>query len=273
MEKLFKKMKNINTYIIPNSIEFAEGADKAGINSIFIDLERIGKNTRQGQLDTHKSTHIPSDIISYRKFVRNSELLVRVNPLWEKSLDEVNFAINNGADALMLPMARETHEIIHFKKIVNKRVPIVFLLETKSIIDNIATFLPNLSPLDRIHFGLNDLSIDLGLKFLFQVLSLNVLETPCQICRDNGIEYGIGGIGRIGEGLLSADLILKEYVRLKSKWVILSRAFHANQPNFKGLEIHYKKVVDSYLKYSLLNEDDLLESRLNLIKKISMISK
>ena len=148
-------MKNINTYIIPNSVEFAQGAEKAGINSIFIDLEHIGKNIRQGHLDTHKSSHQPSDIINYRKYVRNSELLVRVNPLWEKSLDEVNFAINHGADSLMLPMARETHEIIDFMKIVNKRVPIVFLLETKSIIDNIAEFLPHLSPFDRIHFGLN----------------------------------------------------------------------------------------------------------------------
>ena len=68
-------MKNFNTYIIPNSIEFAQGADTAGINSIFIDLEQIGKNKRQGHLDTHKSSHKPSDIAKYRKFFLTSKIL------------------------------------------------------------------------------------------------------------------------------------------------------------------------------------------------------
>ena len=58
-------------------------------------------------MDTHKSSHILSDIVNYRKSVQNAELLVRINPLWEKTKDEVDFAIDNGADILMLPMARK----------------------------------------------------------------------------------------------------------------------------------------------------------------------
>ena len=108
-------------------------------------------------------------------------------------------------------------------------------------------------------------------KFLFQVLALNILERPCEICRDYGIEYGIGGIGKIGGGKLSADLILKEYARLESKWVILSRAFHENQLGFEGLEIHYKNILDEYLNYSLLNQKKLFESRSELIDKINEI--
>ena len=264
-------MIQIKTYIIPNSIPFAEGADKVGINSIFIDLEQRGKNLRQGHLDTHKSSHILSDIVNYRKSVQNAELLVRINPLWEKTKDEVDFAIDNGADILMLPMARKASEILLFKDLVEERVPIVFLLETKEIIDNILKFLPNLTTFDRIHFGLNDLSIDLGLQFLFQVLEQNILERPCDICKEYGIDYGIGGIGKIGEGRLPADLILKEYIRLGSKWVILSRAFHGNQLSFQGLEIHYKNLLEAYLNYSLLNQKELFESRSKLIDKINKI--
>ena len=91
-------MNQLKTYIIPNSVNFSKGADKAGINSIFIDLEQRGKNLRQGHLDTHKSSHQLKDIVNYRKCVQNAELLVRINPLWEKTKDEVNFAIDNGAD-------------------------------------------------------------------------------------------------------------------------------------------------------------------------------
>ena len=91
-------MIQLKTYIIPNSISFSKGADKAGINSIFIDLEQRGKNLRQGHLNTHKSSHQLTDIGNYRKSVKNAELLVRINPLWERTKEEVNFAINNGAE-------------------------------------------------------------------------------------------------------------------------------------------------------------------------------
>ena len=56
-------MIQLKTYIIPNSISFSKGADKAGINSIFIDLEQRGKILRQGHLDTHKSSHQFNDIV------------------------------------------------------------------------------------------------------------------------------------------------------------------------------------------------------------------
>ena len=40
-------MIQLKTYIIPNSISFSKGADKVGINSIFIDLEQ-GKKFKAG---------------------------------------------------------------------------------------------------------------------------------------------------------------------------------------------------------------------------------
>ena len=38
--------------------------------------------------------------------------------------------------------------------------------------------------------------------------------------------FGIGGIARVGEGMLPAELLLAEHVRLGSAAVILSRTFH-----------------------------------------------
>ena len=66
-------------------------------------------------------------------------------------------------------------------------------------------------------------------------------------------------------------MILKEYARLESKWVILSRAFHENQLSFEGLEIHYKNILNEYFNYSLLNQKKLFESRSELIDKINEI--
>ena len=53
--------------------------------------------------------------------------------------------------------------------------------------------------------------------------------------------------------------------------VILSRAFHGNQFNFEGLEIHYKNLMNAYLNYSSLNQKELFESRSKLIDRINKI--
>ena len=60
-------------------------------------------------------------------------------------------------------------------------------------------------------------------------------------------------------------------MRLESKWVILSRAFHENQLVFEGLEIHYRNILESYFNYSLLNQKELFKSRSELIDNINKI--
>ena len=97
---------------ITNKPEVALIADETGVDRIFIDMEYIGKEERQAGLDSVKSHHTISDIIAVKKNIKKAELLVRVNPIHQatsaycSSYDEINAAIDAGADVVKLPMYR-----------------------------------------------------------------------------------------------------------------------------------------------------------------------
>ena len=88
---------------ITNDPAIAALADGAGVDRIFLDLEREGKQLRQGGLNTVQSCHTLADIRALRPVVRSAELLVRVNPISHRSREEIEAALDSGADTLMLP--------------------------------------------------------------------------------------------------------------------------------------------------------------------------
>ena len=76
-----------------------------------------------------------------------------------------------------------------------------------------------------IHLGLNDLHLELGMKFMFQLLSDGVVEQLGNKIKAAGIPFGFGGIARLDSGMLPGADVLKEHVRLGSSMVIVSRSF------------------------------------------------
>ncbi len=61
----------------------------------FIDLEILGKVTRQGHLDTVISDHSIDDIYAVKSIINNSFLLVRVNPINSNSQQEIENVIES----------------------------------------------------------------------------------------------------------------------------------------------------------------------------------
>ena len=70
---------------ITNNIEVALIAEKYGVDYIFIDLEYLGKEERQKNLDTVKSKHSEDDVKFIDQQIKKSKILVRVNPINEDS--------------------------------------------------------------------------------------------------------------------------------------------------------------------------------------------
>lgn len=199
-------------------------AEKNGVDRIMVDLETLGKEERQKNMNTVKSHHTVDDVRMISNMLTSSEMLVRVNPWNETSMDEIEAVIAAGADRIMLPMWKTTKEVNSFLNTVNGRVHTTLLLETKEAAEIIDEILKN--PLiDEIHIGLNDLHLSYGLTFMFELLSNGVVERLCQKCKAKGVPYGFGGIARIGEGTLPAESIVMEHYRLGSSRVILSRSF------------------------------------------------
>ena len=220
----------LNLMYITGNPDIAEIVENTGVQRIFVDLECIGKSERQGGMDTVKSSHTYEDIIKIRQTIKKAELLVRCNPIHEatesycSSKDEIEKAIEAGADVLMLPYFKKASEVEEFIKIVNGRVKTLPLVETPEAVACIDEILA-LDGIDEIFVGLNDLSLGYGMKFMFQLLVDGTVEKLCEKFKKKGIPYGFGGIAALGKGLLSSDKIIAEHYRLGSTCAILSRSF------------------------------------------------
>lgn len=248
---------------ISNDINEVRKVDKIGVDYIFIDLEINGKKERQGHLDTFISNHNIEDVKKIKNILRNSKLLVRVNPIGKGSKEEIDKVIEYGADVVMLPMFKTKEEVEKFVSLVNKRAKVCLLLETSEAFFRIDEIL-SVQGIDYIHIGLNDLHLSLSLDFMFECLAGDFMEHLVNKITKKGIEFGIGGIARIGEGELPAEVILREHIRLRSKMAILSRTFRDGS---KELETEIMKIREEYKKDLLLTKEELLENK-NRIDKI-----
>lgn len=215
---------------ITNSPKVAVIAENAGVDRIFVDMEYIGKQERQGGMDTAQHHHTIQDIVNVRNAISKAELLVRVNPIHEasdaytSSEEEINAAIDAGAEVVMLPYFKTVEEVERFVKIVNGRAKTFPLLETPEAVELIDDIL-KIKGIDEIHIGLNDLSLGYHESFLFEPLADGTVDMLVEKFKKAGIPYGFGGIASIGKGMLPAEFVIKEHYRLNSTRVILSRSF------------------------------------------------
>lgn len=215
---------------ITNKPEVAKIAEDVGVDWIFLDMEFIGKDSRQGGLDTVQNHHTVADVMNIRKTISKSKVLVRVNPIhdamdgYPSSKDEIDAVIEAGADIIMLPFFKTVKEVELFVEYVNDRADTCLLLETAEaaiLIDEIL----KVPGINMIHIGLNDLHLELGMKFMFQLLSDGVVEQLGNKIKAAGIPFGFGGIARLDSGMLPGADVLKEHYRLGSSMVIVSRSF------------------------------------------------
>lgn len=220
----------LNLFYITNRPEIATIAQEAGVDRIFIDMEYIGKDARQGGMDTVQNHHTVADVANIRKCLNTSELLVRVNSIhdkasvYESSEDEIARTIGAGADVIMLPMYRSIADVERFLKAVDGRAKTILLDETPeacTIMDEVLKF----KEVDEIHIGLNDLHLALGMKFMFEPLADGTVDNLASKIKAAGKPFGFGGIARLGYGTLPAERIITEHYRVGSTRAILSRSF------------------------------------------------
>lgn len=215
---------------ITNKPEVAKIAETSGVDWIFLDMEFIGKDARQGGLDTVQNHHTVKDIANIKAAVKKAKVLVRVNPIHEalsdypSSKDEIEAAIAAGADILMLPFFKTVGEVNEFIRFVDGRAQTLLLMETVEAA-NLVDEILEISGIDMIHLGLNDMHLELGMKFMFELLANGTVEKLGNKIKAKGIPFGFGGIATLDGGALPGSMVLKEHVRLGSSMVIVSRSF------------------------------------------------
>jgi hypothetical protein len=210
---------------ITNDPAFARRCDALAGFRLWVDLERLGKAERQAGRNTFISAHSIEDVGRIKRVLNHSSLMVRVNPLNDGTPAEVEAALAGGADQLMLPMFTQARHLEDFARLVAGRAPIVALLETGAALDCLDQWITT-PGLTEVYVGLNDLHLSLGHRFMFEPLSLGLVDDVATAARQQGLRFGFGGIARLDEGLLPGRDVLAEHLRLGSGSVILSRTFH-----------------------------------------------
>ena len=215
---------------ITNKPAVAEIAEEAGVDWIFLDMEFIGKDARQGGLDTVQNHHTVKDVANIKAAVKKAKVLVRVNPIHEalpdypSSKDEIDATIKAGADIVMLPFFKTVDEVKQFINYVDGRAKTLLLMVTVEAANLVAEIL-EVPGIEMIHLGLNDMHLELGMKFMFELLANGTVEKLGNKIKAKGIPFGFGGIATLDGGALPGSMVLKEHVRLGSSMVIVSRSF------------------------------------------------
>lgn len=215
---------------ITNKPEVAKIAEASGVDWIFLDMEFIGKDARQGGLDTVQNHHTVKDVANIKEAVKTAKVLVRVNPIHEalpdypSSRDEIDATIKAGPDIVMLPFFKTVEEVKQFISYVDGRAKTLLLMETVEAA-NLVDEILEVPGIDMIHLGLNDMHLELGLKFMFELLANGTVEKLGNKIKAKGIPFGFGGIATLDGGALPGSMVLKEHVRLGSSMVIVSRSF------------------------------------------------
>lgn len=215
---------------ITNKTAVAEISEQAGVDWIFLDMEFIGKDARQGGLDTVQNHHTVKDVANIKAAVKKAKVLVRVNPIHESlpdypsSKDEIDATIKAGADIVMLPFFKTVEEVRLFISYVDGRAKTLLLMETVEAA-NLVDEILEVPGIDMIHLGLNDMHLELGMKFMFELLANGTVEKLGNKIKAKGIPFGFGGIATLDGGALPGSMVLKEHVRLGSSMVIVSRSF------------------------------------------------
>ena len=215
---------------ITNKPAVAKIAEQAGVDWIFLDMEFIGKDARQGGLDTVQNHHTVKDVAIIKAAVKKAKVLVRVNPIHEalpdypSSKDEIDATIKAGADIVMLPFFKTVEEVKQFINYVDGRAKTLLLMETVEAANHVDEIL-EVPGIDMIHLGLNDMHLELSMMFMFELLANGTVEKLGKKIEAKGIPFGFGGIATLDGGALPGSMVLKEHVRLGSSMVIVSRSF------------------------------------------------
>ena len=253
-------------FYITNRTDVALIAEKYGVDRIWIDLEVLGKEARQENMDTVKSYHSVDDIEKIKRLLITSELMVRINSWYDGSDAEIEAVIRAGADVIMLPYWKTAEEVQNLLAAVNGRCKTSLLLETKEAVECIDYVLEQ-GGFDEIHIGLNDLHLSYGMAFMFELLADGTIEKLCEKFKASGIPYGFGGIAKLGDGLLPAEMVIMEHYRLGSTRAILSRTFcdNAKIGSIDEIDRVFRENIESLRKYEAslhsLSDSDFIKNK------------
>lgn len=222
--------------LFTNDPGLARAGNDAGIDRIGLDLETIGKQKRQDPAKAWISDHEIHQLQEIREVLSGAALFTRTNPIHASSRDEIDQLIDHGVQVLMLPMFRTIKEAATFVDLVDGRATVSLLVETASAAMRLREIV-KLPGVDEVHFGLNDMYLDMNLSNHFEVLASGLLDMLADIVSSAGIPFGFAGIGRVEDKRLPMPpgLIYAQYPRLGATRALVARVFYS--PDYRDIDL------------------------------------
>jgi hypothetical protein len=199
------------------ALEFTD----AGVTSFLVDWEHLGKDTRQQGFDTEIRLGTRDELHAMCK-VPDATVWCRINRFGSHTRNEIDAAIDAGADGLFLPMVTESAEVARFLWLLDGRCDAGILVETADALERaeeLARF-----PLARVYFGLNDFAISRGGGSIFRA----VLDGSVQRARTafRNTRFGFGGLTAVDSGHpVPCRRLIEELARVGCDFTFLRRSF------------------------------------------------
>jgi hypothetical protein len=208
---------------------FADSAPVAAaatdLDGLVVDWESRGKAQRQAGYDTQVNHHTLAHLRQVRA-ATSLPVTCRINSHGPHTLEEVEAALGEGANEILLPMVRQVDEVERTLQAVRGRAPLAILIETTDAVQRRAEL--GALPLSRIYVGLNDLAIDRGARNIFTAVVDGTVEDIRGHIR---VPFGFGGLTlpHLGHPV-PCHLLIAEMARLRCSFSFLRRSFLRDVP-------------------------------------------
>ena len=200
-------------------------AVSGGMSGFVVDWESKTKDERQAGFDTQINCDTVEDLVRVRALTR-ARILCRLNQYVDERTrcDEIEAAVDAGADEILLPMIRTVEEVDAALAHTRARCGVGILIETKDAVA-LAAELGQLR-LARIYIGLNDLAIDRSKATIFDSLEDGTVDYVRQFVK---VPFGVAGLTLPDRGYpIPCCLLISEMARLRCVFTFLRRSFLAD---------------------------------------------
>jgi citrate lyase beta subunit len=215
----------------------------AGAAGVILDWERRGKARRQRGQDTQINEDTAADLAGVRSAVphRPGRVLCRVNGAGPWTAQEVQLAVDLGADEVLLPMVRTPADVDLALDAVAGRCGLGILVETQAAVDCVDALAQR--PLHRVYLGLNDLRIDRGgADPLFAPL---VDGTADRVRNAVDVPFGVAGLTLPDRGHpVPSRLLAGVLANLGADFTFLRRSFWADTAGH-DLRVAVPRIVEA----------------------------